>query len=109
MDTVALVSVVVSGAVGLSGVGAAVWTSARARDRDLRLERERRLADRREHAYEHVLRVAVHLSAAYRRTEAGNGFARISPALDTLPAEVPGLFLYGSERMHAAYDSWVLA
>ena len=109
MDTVALVSVVASGSVALAGVGAAAWTSARARDREHRAERARRLTDRRERAYEEVLRVAVRLTAAYRRTNQGNGFARISPSLDTLPAEVPGLFLYGSDRMQAAYDHWVLA
>jgi hypothetical protein len=109
MDAVALVSVIVSGSVGLAGVGAAAWSTARARDRELRAEQQRRLTDRREHAYDQVLRVAVRLSAAYRRTSVGNGFARISPPLDTLPAEVPGLFLYGSDRMQAAYDHWVLA
>jgi len=102
--------VVVSGVVGLAGVGAAVWTSARSRDDGHRHDWEARIADRREQTYERLLRHAIHLSAAYKQPDPKNGVSGNGAAsLEAIAAEVPRLHLYGSDRMQAAYEKWALA
>ena len=116
MDAVALASVITSGVVGISGIGAALWTSRQAAT----LAREARSQERLANAYLEVLGM-VELEGQWFLSSADNLVARTDPYFSGTPASLSKpelakrsraralLGAFGSAQVKQRYLAWTLA